>query len=196
MVGEAGDVEEALALTETHQPRVIVLDLNMPGTPTLTAIPRFLEAAPGSAVVVLTMQAEPGFARSALSAGPRRRGSRAAVRDEALRRRPRRRLLARVRAVSHAHWQGRIRSRKRPREALGARPRPTGQTTGAQSRSARRPSGCARPRPRQGPARSTANRGAARRRRGGIASVRPTPASVVRLAELPFPPVVGDPSPA
>ena len=71
VVGEAGDVEAALALTKTHQPRVVVLDLNMPGTPTLTAIPRFLEAAPGSAVVVLTMQAEPGFARSALSAGAR-----------------------------------------------------------------------------------------------------------------------------
>ena len=71
VVGEAGDVEAALALTERHQPRVVVLDLNMPGTPTLPAIPRFLEAAPGSAVVVLTMEAEPGFARTALSAGAR-----------------------------------------------------------------------------------------------------------------------------
>ncbi len=71
VVGEAGDVEAALALTKTHRPRVVVLDLNMPGTPTLTAIPRFLEAAPESAVVVLTMQAEPGFARTALSAGAR-----------------------------------------------------------------------------------------------------------------------------
>src|SRR5690348_9375199 len=58
VVGEAGDVEAALALTKTHQPRLVVLDLNMPGTPTLTAIPRFLQAAPGSAVVVLTMEAE------------------------------------------------------------------------------------------------------------------------------------------
>ena len=71
VVGEAGDVEAALTLTERHQPRVVVLDLNMPGTPTLPAIPRFLDAAPGSAVVVLTMEAEPGFARTALSAGAR-----------------------------------------------------------------------------------------------------------------------------
>jgi DNA-binding NarL/FixJ family response regulator len=71
VLGEAADVEEALALTERHQPRIVVLDLNMPGTPTLAAIPRFLEAAPGSAVVVLTMEAEPGFARTALSAGAR-----------------------------------------------------------------------------------------------------------------------------
>lgn len=71
VLGEAGDVEDALALTERHQPRVVVLDLNMPGTPTLPAIPRFLAAAPGTAVVVLTMEAEPGFARTALRAGAR-----------------------------------------------------------------------------------------------------------------------------
>jgi DNA-binding NarL/FixJ family response regulator len=71
VVGEAGDVETALALTERHQPRLVVLDLNMPGPPTLPAIPRFLEASPGSAIVVLTMEAEPGFARTALSAGAR-----------------------------------------------------------------------------------------------------------------------------
>jgi serine/threonine-protein kinase len=71
VVGEAADVEAALALTEAHQPRVVVLDLNMPGTPTLAAIPRFLRVAPGTAVVVLTMEAEPGFARTALSAGAR-----------------------------------------------------------------------------------------------------------------------------
>ena len=70
VVGEAGDVEAALALTERHQPRVVVLDLNMPGTPTLAAIPRFLEASPGSAVVVLTMEAEPALPH-ALSAGAR-----------------------------------------------------------------------------------------------------------------------------
>ena len=71
VVGEAGDVEAALALTERHQPRVVVLDLNMPGPPTLPAIPRFLEASRESAVVVLTMEAEPGFAREALSVGAR-----------------------------------------------------------------------------------------------------------------------------
>jgi DNA-binding NarL/FixJ family response regulator len=71
VVGEAADVEAALALTEQHRPGVVVLDLNMPGTPTLPAIPRFLEASPGSAILVLTMEAEPGFARAALSAGAR-----------------------------------------------------------------------------------------------------------------------------
>ncbi len=71
VLGEAGDIDGALRLTRAHQPRVVVLDLNMPGTPTLAAIPLFLEAAPGIAVLVLTMEAEPGFAQKALIAGAR-----------------------------------------------------------------------------------------------------------------------------
>jgi DNA-binding NarL/FixJ family response regulator/tRNA A-37 threonylcarbamoyl transferase component Bud32 len=71
VVAEAEDVESALRETRQHQPHVVVLDLNMPGRPTLSAIPQFLDAAPGSSVVVLTMEHEPGFARRALSAGAR-----------------------------------------------------------------------------------------------------------------------------
>jgi DNA-binding NarL/FixJ family response regulator len=67
VVAEAGDVEAALDQTRKHQPGIVLLDLNMPGVPTLSAIPSFLEAAPGSAVVVLTMEADPGVARNALS---------------------------------------------------------------------------------------------------------------------------------
>jgi DNA-binding NarL/FixJ family response regulator/tRNA A-37 threonylcarbamoyl transferase component Bud32 len=69
VVAEAGDVDTALRCTAAHRPSVVVLDLNMPGEPSLPAIPRFLESAPGTAVVMLTMQDEPAFAREALSAG-------------------------------------------------------------------------------------------------------------------------------
>jgi CheY-like chemotaxis protein len=71
VVAEAGDAATALRETRKHQPQVIVLDLNMPGLPTLSAIPQFLDASPGSAVVVLTMEDDLGFARTALSAGAR-----------------------------------------------------------------------------------------------------------------------------
>ncbi len=71
VVAEAGDVDEALRHTRERRPAVVVLDLNMPGTATLPAIGRFLEAAPGSAVVVLTMEGDPGMARAALAAGAR-----------------------------------------------------------------------------------------------------------------------------
>jgi DNA-binding NarL/FixJ family response regulator len=71
VVAEAGDVDGALRLTREHQPRIVVVDLHMPGAPTLDAIPAFLEAAPGCAVLVLTMESEPSSARWALGAGAR-----------------------------------------------------------------------------------------------------------------------------
>ena len=69
VVAEAGDVETALRHVGAHQPRIVVLYLNMPGTATLPALPRFLAAAPGTAIVVMTMQDDLAFAREALSAG-------------------------------------------------------------------------------------------------------------------------------
>ena len=65
VVAEAGDIDAALRATRELRPRVVVLDLNMPGERTLPAIPRFLEAAPDVAVVVLTMESDPVFARRA-----------------------------------------------------------------------------------------------------------------------------------
>jgi two-component system response regulator NreC len=70
VVAEAGDVDGAVRYVRGHKPQVIVLDLNMPGTKTsLEAIPDIREASPGTNVVVLTMQDDPAFARSALQAG-------------------------------------------------------------------------------------------------------------------------------
>jgi DNA-binding NarL/FixJ family response regulator len=69
VVGEAGDVEAALERTRALEPNVILLDLNMPGRPSLPAIPELLEAAPGSAVVVMTQHDDPEFARVALAGG-------------------------------------------------------------------------------------------------------------------------------
>ena len=69
VTGEAGDVRTAMTYVRAQRPSVLVLDLNMPGEPSLPAIPDFLEASPGTAIVVLTMQNDPAFAREALRAG-------------------------------------------------------------------------------------------------------------------------------
>ena len=70
VVSEAGDAESALRTVLGHQRRVLVLDLNMPGSLTsLQAIPKVAEASPATRVVVLTMQEDPEFARQALRAG-------------------------------------------------------------------------------------------------------------------------------
>jgi two-component system response regulator NreC len=69
VVAEAGDVEAALRYVRGHRPEVLVLDLNMPGGSSLEAIPTLREEAPATAVVVLTMQNDPAFAREAMRAG-------------------------------------------------------------------------------------------------------------------------------
>ena len=69
VVAEAGDVEATQRLVRAHRPRVLVLDLNMPGGSSLEAIPQMRSTTPETEIVVLTMQDDPGFARQALLAG-------------------------------------------------------------------------------------------------------------------------------
>lgn len=69
VVAEAGTAEDAARYVLGHKPSVLVLDLNMPGEPSLEVIPEVLENSPETKVIVLTMQSEPAFARTALQAG-------------------------------------------------------------------------------------------------------------------------------
>ena len=66
---EAGTVPDAIRMTRAHRPDVLVLDLTMPGGSGLAAIPVLRAEAAGTAIVVLTMQDDPSFARQALQAG-------------------------------------------------------------------------------------------------------------------------------
>jgi two-component system response regulator NreC len=71
VVGEAGDFPAAIEIVEREAPAVLVLDLGMPGGTGLETIARLGESAPGTAIVVLTMQDDPAFARGALRGGAR-----------------------------------------------------------------------------------------------------------------------------
>ena len=69
VVAEAGDVESTERRVAAYRPRVLILDLNMPGGSSLPAIPGLRKTAPTTQIVVLTMQNDPAFAREALRAG-------------------------------------------------------------------------------------------------------------------------------
>ncbi len=69
VVGEAGDVPGAQRRVSAHRPRVLVLDVNLPGGSSIPAIPRIRELAPDTRIVVLTMHNEAGLARDALRGG-------------------------------------------------------------------------------------------------------------------------------
>jgi two-component system, NarL family, response regulator NreC len=66
VAAEAGEMDTTRRMVAAHRPDVLVLDLNMPGPPSLPAIP---DLAKQTAVVVLTMQNAPAFAREALRSG-------------------------------------------------------------------------------------------------------------------------------
>src|SRR4051795_5934329 len=69
VVAEAGDVDETIRKLKGYKPDVLLLDLHMPGGPSLQFIPEMREASPGTRIVVLTMQNSAGFVREALRAG-------------------------------------------------------------------------------------------------------------------------------
>ena len=69
VVAEAGTAEDGARYVLGHKPSILVLDLNMPGESSLDLIPSILESSPETRIIVLTMQSEPAFVRSALQAG-------------------------------------------------------------------------------------------------------------------------------
>jgi two-component system response regulator NreC len=69
VLAEAGDADDAVRYVRGHEPSVLILDLNMPGRPSLEAIPDVKEASPETAIVVLTMEDEPAFVREAMRRG-------------------------------------------------------------------------------------------------------------------------------
>src|SRR5438309_3153979 len=54
VVGEASDGEEAIGAARRLQPKLVLLDLSVPGLSGLETLPRVRDAAPGCEVVVLT----------------------------------------------------------------------------------------------------------------------------------------------
>jgi two-component system response regulator NreC len=69
VIAEAGDMPAAIETVQAQRPAVLVLDLNMPGGSGLDAITTLRASTPESAIVVLTMQNDPAFARRALQNG-------------------------------------------------------------------------------------------------------------------------------
>jgi two-component system response regulator NreC len=69
VVAEAGDADAAVAAVGELDPDVLVLDLVMPGRPSLAALEELRRRSPRTRVVILTMEADPAIARRAMAAG-------------------------------------------------------------------------------------------------------------------------------
>ncbi len=69
VLADVGTIQRVYQEVRAHRPRVLVLDLNMPGGSSLEAIGRIGAFAPDTAVVVLTMEDDPSLMRAAYDAG-------------------------------------------------------------------------------------------------------------------------------
>lgn len=69
VVGAASRGEEALMQAQRLQPKVVLIDLNMPGLSGLKAIPLLRERLPDAGIIVLTLQDMDAYRQAALSAG-------------------------------------------------------------------------------------------------------------------------------
>jgi two-component system response regulator NreC len=69
VVGEAGDMRNAVFEARVQSPDVILMDVVMPGASGIEATPAVLKEAPGAKVVVLSMQDDPRYVREAFAAG-------------------------------------------------------------------------------------------------------------------------------
>lgn len=69
VVGEAGTAREAITLVGRLHPDVVLLDLALPDQSGIEAVPRILEAAPGTKVLVLSAYDDEDYVVAAIEAG-------------------------------------------------------------------------------------------------------------------------------
>jgi two-component system, NarL family, response regulator NreC len=69
VVDEASTADEAVFRMIEHKPDVLLMDVTMPGTSGLEAIPKLLQASPATRVLMLSMHDDPRYVREAFAAG-------------------------------------------------------------------------------------------------------------------------------
>lgn len=107
VVGEAGTLAEAMQIAERTKPKIITLDLSMPGPSGVASVDRLRAAAPDARILVVTMHDDPAFVRSAVAMGASGFVSKSAADSE---------LVAAIRAVA----RGRVFIDSAERASLGS----------------------------------------------------------------------------
>jgi two-component system response regulator NreC len=69
VIGEAGNMQDAVFEVRAAKPDLVLLDVMMPGESGVEGLPRLLDEAPGIKVVMLSMEDEPSLVRQAFASG-------------------------------------------------------------------------------------------------------------------------------
>jgi two-component system, NarL family, response regulator NreC len=71
VVGDAGNVRDAVFEVRAAKPDVVLLDVTMPGESGIEGLPKLLHEAPDTRVLMLSMQDDPSYVREAFAGGAR-----------------------------------------------------------------------------------------------------------------------------
>lgn len=71
VLGEAGSGSEAIMFAEENRPDIILMDINMPEMDGIRATELMAQRAPGSSVIIMSVQGEHAYLRRAMMAGAR-----------------------------------------------------------------------------------------------------------------------------
>jgi len=71
VVGEAGDSTSAVEVVAEHQPRVVLLDVEIPGDEVTTTVTRMHQVAPNTEIIILSMYDGPHLLQRLLALGIR-----------------------------------------------------------------------------------------------------------------------------
>lgn len=71
VIGQAANGQQAVELTQQHQPDIILMDINMPGVDGITASQAISKSDPGSQIIIMSVQSEVDYLRRAMLAGAR-----------------------------------------------------------------------------------------------------------------------------
>lgn len=69
VIGEAASAQDAIIQLRASHPDVLLLDVTMPGRSGLEALPDLRAASPRTRIIVLSLHADPVYARHALAIG-------------------------------------------------------------------------------------------------------------------------------
>ena len=69
VLAEAANGSDAVSAAEQHKPDAVILDVMMPGTDGLEALPRILDVSPDSKIIVFSAYATVPIVQQALEAG-------------------------------------------------------------------------------------------------------------------------------
>ena len=69
VVGESGTFADAIEMIKTKRPDVVLLDINLPESSGLDAVPLIRKFAPGSRIIAVSMHNQPAYTKKMLQLG-------------------------------------------------------------------------------------------------------------------------------